>query len=51
MSVVWQVQWYTKYGEECCEEFDNQSDAQNFMKYNEWEGNEHPKMIIKETAD
>ncbi len=41
---VWYVTWYTSCGEECIEEFNTKEDAQNFIKYNQWGKNEHPKL-------
>ncbi len=49
-SFVWQVRWFSDGGEECCEEFNKKSDAQNFMQYNDWQGNEHPKLSEVELA-
>ena len=40
---MWEVYWYTRTGEECVEEFETQSDADTFIQFNEWEGNEHPR--------
>lgn len=43
-KTIWQVQWFSATGEECVEDFDNKSDAQNFLEYNDWQKNEHPKL-------
>ncbi len=50
-DTVWQVKWFTNNGEECSEDFDDKSDAQNFIKYNDWQGNEHPKLSEELVAE
>ncbi len=41
---TWEVYWFTRDGEECIETFESKEMAQNFITYNEWGKNEHPKL-------
>ena len=43
---IWVVEWKNKYSDRYREEFNTKEDAQNFVRYNEWEGGEHP--VVKE---
>ena len=48
---MWEVYWYTRNGEVCTEQFDTQPEADTFIQYNEWEGNEHPRKREVEEAN